>query len=151
MAKLARRICLRSIYIRNIVGSNPTSLTYITFNKFNMKKIHQKSTFVHLGNKTKCIINYEVIDSKSKEVLFKGKSAGISVCAPEDTYNKLLGERIAESKATIKMTDAIIIWANKIVENNNREFVEFSELVDKSYFMEYSEKERLADITLYNL
>ena len=32
-----------------------------------MKKIHQKSTFVHIGNKTKCIINYKVIDSKSRK------------------------------------------------------------------------------------
>ena len=43
-----------------------------------MKKIHQKSTFIHIGNKTKCIINYEVIDSKSKAILFKGKATGIA-------------------------------------------------------------------------
>ena len=59
-----------------------------------MKKIHQKSTFIHIGNKTKCIINYEVIDSKSKEILFKGKATGIAKLSPEDTYN-ILGRRIA--------------------------------------------------------
>lgn len=116
-----------------------------------MKKIHQKSTFVHIDNKTKCIINYEVIDSKSKEILFKGKATGIAKLSPEDTYNNILGRRIAESRATIKMTDAIIIWANKIAENNNREFVEFSKLVDKSYFMAISEFNRLEEISLYNI
>ena len=115
-----------------------------------MKKIHQKSTFVHIGNKTKCIINYKVIDSKSREVLFIGKAAGISICSDADSYNKILGNRIAESRATIKMTDAIVIWANKIVENNNREFVEFSELVDKSCFMASSEVNRLAEMSIYN-
>lgn len=116
-----------------------------------MKKIHQKSTFVHIGNKTKCIINYKVIDSKSREVLFIGKATGISICSDADSYNKILGNRIAESRATIKMTDAIIIWANKIVENNNREFVEFSKLVDKSCFMADLEFGRLEDNSLYNL
>ena len=46
------------------------------------------------------------------------------------------------------MTDAIIIWANKIITNNNREFVEFSELVDKSCFMASSEFNRLEE---YNI
>ena len=115
-----------------------------------MKKIHQKSTFVHIGNKTKCIINYKVIDSKSREVLFIGKATGVSICSDADSYNKILGNRIAESRATIKMTDAIIIWANKIVENNNREFVEFSKLVDKSCFMASSEVNRLEEMSFYN-
>ena len=116
-----------------------------------MKKIHQKSTFIHIGNKTKCIINYEVIDSKSKEILFKGKATGIAKLSPEDTYNNILGRRIAESRATIKMTDAITIWANKIITNNNIKFVEFSELVDKSCFMASSEINRLEEISLYNI
>ena len=112
-----------------------------------MKKIHQKSTFIHIGNKTKCIINYEVIDSKSKAILFKGKATGTA----EDTYNNIIGRRIAESRATIKMTDDIIIWANKIITNNNREFVEFSELAVKSYVMASSEFNRLEEISLYNI
>ena len=117
-----------------------------------MKKIHQKTTFfMILGGKTKCIINYEVIDSKSKEILFKGKATGIAKLSPEDTYNNILGRRIAESRATIKMTDAITIWANKIITNNNIEFVEFSELVDKSCFMASSEINRLEEISLYNI
>ncbi len=94
-----------------------------------MKKIHQKSTFIHIGNKTKCIINYEVIDSKSKAILFKGKATGIAKLSPEDTYNNILGRRIAESRATIKMTDAIVIWANKIIKNNNENLSSFQNLL----------------------
>ena len=49
------------------------------------------------------------------------------------------------------MTDAIVIWVNKIITNNNIEFVEFSELVDKSCFMASSEINRLEEISLYNI
>ena len=44
------------------------------------------------------------------------------------------------------MTDAIVIWANKIITNNNREFVEFSELAVKSCVMASSEFNRLKEI-----
>ena len=116
-----------------------------------MKKIHQKSTFIHIGNKTKCIINYEVIDSKSKEVLFKGKATGIAKLSPEDTYNNILGRRVAESKATIKMMFAIIRWSMPIRTKLDNESLEFSELLAKAYITAATEEERLIDISLYKL
>lgn len=114
-----------------------------------MKVKNVRTEFVRKGNNVTCILNYNLefvndLENNSywslneKGPLRNLKVIGRAKCSPLDTFDEVLGRRVASRKATIKMFKNITVLTSKMLKyirncncEINSNFVKYSKALDK--------------------
>lgn len=114
-----------------------------------MKVKNVRTEFVRKGNNVTCILNYNLeFVNDLERITYLGlneiypikslKAIGRAKCSPLDTFDEVLGRRVALRKATIKMFKNITVLTSKVLKyirncncEINSNFVKYSKALDK--------------------